>query len=175
MTNKIKLVAAMVFTIALITFSAFAHAEPKLYVGTEYQHTQFDEVGGQDSFHAGQIHVGAKLTDHVGVEAGVAQSGTETLAGTKIDLQTYNVDLVGYMPVADKLNLLATSGVMYTIADGVALKSEQEWGYAIGTGLEYSLTDSVSLRGLVRYEMNDLVAVGSDSAYKTAVGLNYSF
>lgn len=166
---------------AMLTIGGYvsvANAEG-FYVGTDYVVTKQRGVvaGAEDTTNGVNLHVGTKFTDFVGAEVGVTSKLTEVGAGgARVDLTTLNADLIGYVPVAESLDVLLTGGVTYTMANVKGASNEREWGYAVGTGLQYGLTEKVSLRGLVKYENVDLKSFGSqDGAFRYSAGINLHF
>lgn len=159
------------------TFAATAYADaPKFYIGTDYQLTNFDEtVSGEDDLNSANIHAGARLTKNVGVEAGVSEALSETIGGADVDLRTYNVDLIGYLPVLPQLDLLGTVGGTYNELEVSGAADEDAFGATVGAGAQYHFTEQVSIRGLVKYDTTDFDTISTEDAVKTTVGLNYTF
>jgi len=175
--SRLLMLGMAAFALVMMLTTMANAQEFKPYVGVDYQYTQLNDVtSGEDNLKSGNLHIGTKVHQNLGFEAGVSKSVAEVTAGSKVDLTVYNVDAIGYLPVTQKLDLLGTVGVTYTILDSNTVASENEYGYAVGTGVSYALTDKVAVRSLIRYEDTDLNTIGSnDGAFKYTVGANYSF
>lgn len=111
---------------------------------------------------------------------------TGTLTG-KIKLKGVNLDLVGMLPLADKFSVFGRLGVQYAQAKDTfastgavnvptnATPGKNSANYKAGIGVQYDLTESLSLRAEgERYRIND--AVGNKGNINVfSLGLVYRF
>ena len=161
-----------------------------------------------DSLNGGNIHVGNRFNKYFGAEfgyfrteegnksvnfdiSGITGTPGDVLASTDVKMQGITLDGLGYMPIEDagKFELIGTAGISWIKADltlngtvnGVAgsiSDYQSEFGLRAGAGAQYSFTDQVSLRGLVRYQSMKFDSSGFDitnHALIYSAGLNYSF
>lgn len=143
----------------------------------------------EDSYNSISLVVGAKFNRHVGVEAFIQQSSEEDKDyGEGKTTNQYNaigVDLIGYMPVNQELELLASLGfaqynfhVTDEYEDSYYEYKEKDslntLGIRLGIGAQFYMTDNVALRGMARY-----VQFSDDDIIKNMVefslGLRYMF
>lgn len=174
----------------LTAFIVSARAEPSVirpYVGADYTFHDFDLKGGDevfdDTLHGGNVHFGARFNEYLGAEIGYFATKTaknSDVAGTEFDTKVkwegLTLDAFGYYP-AGPVELVATGGVSW--ADGTAAVngfefSEDEFGYRAGGGLQYNVSENVSVRGLVRWQSADFKGFAEDAITYSA-GINYSF
>lgn len=143
----------------------------------------------EDSHNSLSLVVGAKFNKYVGIEAFIQQSGEEDKnyegGKTTSDYNAIGVDLIGYMPVNQELELLASLGlaqynfhVTEEYEDSYYEYKEKDslntTGIRLGIGAQYNLTEHVALRGMARY-----VKLNDDDIIKNMVelslGLRYMF
>lgn len=193
-----KLLTGM-FTLA---FAASAQAAPastqqqgtffKPYIGAEYQYTHVNygsAIDGilDDSLHGGAINIGARVHRNLGVEVGymATQNGEEdNVRGTAIDSKTsmrgFTVDVMGYLPVGERMELIGTAGLVHLRSEvelsapgfGVATADNTDTNGRVGVGAQYWLSDNLNLRGLVRYQQTDY---NDTDAITANIGVNYQF
>jgi OOP family OmpA-OmpF porin len=142
-----------------------------------------------------KLFVGKQLNQYFAVEAGyfdlgkfdfaATTSGNGTLRG-EAGFRGVNLDLVGQLPLTQRLSLLGRVGGQYaktnTHFSGNRLNavtdpnpSERKLNAKVGLGLEYKLTEALALRGEVeRYRMNDAVGNRGDVDL-ASVSLVYKF
>jgi OOP family OmpA-OmpF porin len=145
--------------------------------------------------HGFKLFVGKQLNQYFAVEAGyfdlgkfdfaATTSGNGTLRG-EAGFRGVNLDLVGQLPLTQRLSLLGRVGAQYaktnTHFSGNRLNavtdpnpSERKLNAKVGLGLEYKLTEALALRGEVeRYRMNDAVGNRGDVDL-ASVSLVYKF
>jgi OOP family OmpA-OmpF porin len=138
---------------------------------------------------------GYQFNRYIGVEAGYFSLGrfgftsATTPAGSldgRIRLHGVNLDLVGTLPMTERLSAIARIGAQYASAHDafagqgavVVLSpnaSKSETNYKFGAGLQYAFTPSLMLRGEAeRYRINDAVGNQGDvNLY--SVGLVFAF
>lgn len=138
---------------------------------------------------------GFKINRHLAFEAGYFNLGefgytaTTIPAGTltgNIKVSGFNLDAVGMLPIVDKISAFGRIGVTYANAkDSFAgtgavtvtdpNPSERDTNYKVGLGLQYDLTESLSVRAEAeRYRINDAVGNKGDIDLMS-VGLIYRF
>ena len=138
---------------------------------------------------------GYQINRILGVELGffdlgkLGVSATTLPAGSldgQLKAQGGNLDLVGTMPVTERLSVLGRVGAHYTrtrasftgtgaVTPLSPTPSERETNVKLGLGLQYAFTPSVLLRGeMERYQVND--AVGHRGGVNVvSVGLVFPF
>lgn len=184
---------------SLLAFQANA-VEFKPYVGLDYAYTDAsvaDDIYGlsddyyETSFNSGVINAGTKIGDYFGVEAFYQNSADEkgkriniidykgnTLASGKIttSFDAYGLDLMGYIPVTDKVEAIASLGAAHYNFEmkGFGLSDEEEsLGVRGGLGLQYNINDNLAVRGMARYVYLDMDEV--DYLTEFTAGVRYSF
>jgi OOP family OmpA-OmpF porin len=143
-----------------------------------------------------KLFAGKQLNRYFAVEAGyfdlgkfdfaASTSGNGALRG-ETKLRGVNLDLVGQLPLTQRLSLLGRAGVQYARASthfgGNRLNavtnpnppSGGRRGAKVGLGLEYKLSEALALRGEVeRYRVNDTVGNRGDVDL-ASVSLVYKF
>ncbi len=138
---------------------------------------------------------GYQFNRYIGVEAGYFSLGrfgftsTTAPAGSldgRIRLHGVNLDLVGTLPMTERLSAIARIGAQHASArDSFAGQgavvvlspnpSKSETNYKFGAGLQYAFTPSLMLRGEAeRYRINDAIGNHGDvNLY--SVGLVFAF
>lgn len=138
---------------------------------------------------------GYQFNPYIGVEAGYFNLGkfgftsTTTPAGTlhgQIKLQGLNLDLVGTLPITERLSALARVGAQYASArdtfsgTGAVVvldpnPRKREANLKVGAGLQYAFSPSFLMRGEVEhYRIND--AVGNHGGVNVvSIGLVFPF
>jgi len=172
----------------------------KPYVGADYQYTSvnFNSVPGTaynygdffaDSFNGGDVHVGARVHKNLGFEVGYFDTASSSqsfspTASSSAKLDGWTLDAMGYLPVDDahKFELIGTAGIARTTASGsitisgttYSLGSGSETKARVGAGAEYWITDSLNVRGLVRWQDADFGGA-VNNAVIASLGLNWQF
>lgn len=160
----------------------------------------------EDSYHALVPNIGVRIGEYFGAELGYLRSteeskglsGADFLAGTSGKTETrltgWNLDLNGYIPVTEQLEAIGSVGVGRYEADydysgniiagglnfgGVNLSdTDKDTALRVGAGLQYNVSENVSLRGMVRYidlEFEDTGVTQMDGAWIGAAGVSYAF
>ena len=131
-----------------------------------------------------KLFVGRQLNQYVAVEAGYfdlgkfdfqsSTSGNGVLNG-QAGFRGVNLDLLGQLPLSQRLSLLGRVGMHYTKTNtefsgnrllGAASvhASERKLNAKLGLGLEYKFSEALALRGEVeRYRVNDAVGNRGDA------------
>lgn len=178
-------------TLAAITLSSYtAEAREsglKPYVGidAEYHDYSVDLGNGlsyDDDLFAGNVHIGFRPHKNFGVETGYFRTEDISLKSNtgslKATIQGASFDMLGYLPVHDKVDLIGTGGVLFTVLDAKFSSpflryegSESEVGFRGGAGAQFNVTESFNLRAIARYQQ---FASDVDSV-SLSVGANYAF
>jgi hypothetical protein len=174
------------------------------YVGADYEYRHYgnekgvDEDGEPDQTknytklgqNGGDVHVGVQFHKNFAIEAGyfqTADTGKNQIFGSdansKVSINGATLDLLGYLPVTNDLDLIGTVGGSYSHAkltfsgadanQSVALK-ENEFRPRAGAGFQYWLTDYVNLRTIARYQgasFDDFV----NNGWIVSTGINAGF
>ncbi|MET0963425.1 MAG: outer membrane beta-barrel protein [Noviherbaspirillum sp.] len=161
-------------------------------LGSGFATTNMDE---DESSTGAKIFGGYQFNRYLALEGGYFSLGkfgytaTTLPAGTlsgDIKVQGLNLDVVGILPLTDKLSAFARAGVTHAQArdnfssTGLVNRpssspSKRDTNYKFGVGVQYAVTDRLELRGEVeRYRIND--AIGNKGDIDLAsVGLVYRF
>ncbi|MBQ7659535.1 MAG: porin family protein [Alphaproteobacteria bacterium] len=134
-------------------FSAGLKFHPNFAVELSYQKS--NKAKGSSNY----SYTGYDLTDNANFK-------------TEADLQTFAIDLLGYLPVDEGFSFLGSVGVgfyklkysgTYSVvsssSSGILYgsesdsESENKVGFRIGVGAEYFMTDNLALRGLARFNL----------------------
>ncbi|MFI3241680.1 MAG: porin family protein [Alphaproteobacteria bacterium] len=169
----------------VLSFNSNA-SEIKPYVGLDVGVVSADLANGydliaEDSLYTYSVNAGAKINDNFGLEAFYQTSSEEdkTIGAltTTTSFDAYGLDVIGYLPITEKTNLLGSVGLaQYDFelkATGLATESEDGLGCRFAVGADYNLTDNVSFRAMARYVTLDTDNV--DSLTEFSVGARYSF
>lgn len=192
--------------LALFSGSAYAADAPnneygfyfKPYVGADYEYTgvSYGNVAGTgvsygdifpSSFNGGDIHIGARLHKYFGIESSyfdTASSNKSGVLGTSASSSArfngWSIDAMGYIPIAQKFELIGTAGYARIDTKGsISISgttfSDSGWSNAgrVGGGAQYWITDNFNIRGLVRYE--NINRTGIDNAVLADIGINWQF
>ena len=154
-----------------------------------------NDIDDEDRDNGYKAYLGYQFGRHFAVEGGYVDLGqygyalTTTPAGTltgDIDLRGVFLDLVGRMPVNDRLSLFARIGAIYAEADtrfvGTGAvnvldpnPTAEEVDYKFGVGMEYAFTRALSMRiEAERYRVDDAIGNTGDIDMLSA-GLVYRF
>ncbi len=142
-----------------------------------------------------KIYFGRQFNRYLALEAGVFDLGefgftaSTVPAGTldgRIKLRGLNLDLVGTWPITERFSAFGRVGVNHAEAKDTFTStglvrvlnpnpSKRDTNYKVGIGLQYALTEALTLRAEVeRYRIDD--AVGNKGDIDMAsVGLTYHF
>lgn len=176
------------FSLALVGVFALSSAvvAGDIYVQGGLGMTKYD-FGGATKDQEGINYFGAlgyKFENGLGVEGEYEYIDNADLAtGVKVNNQQ-NINLygVGRIPLdhQDKVNLVLKAGVGYgkTKIDGFDNDSDRTWYPAFGGGVEWNVTDSWAVVGLIDYKSYDFSTGGDDFSadpisYKA--GVQYKF
>lgn len=144
-----------------------------------------------------KLYGGYQLSRNFAVEAGYFDLGKYGYGYTAgpLPLGTFsgetrfnglNLDLVGTLALTENLSMLGRIGAVHTRARSSFIttgtvpsmgtsRRENDWGMKVGVGLEYAITQALSVRGeLERYRVNDSVR-NRGHIDMASVGLVYRF
>lgn len=143
-------------------------------VGVPDYHSSIDGVTGSGKDAGYQLYGGYRISPYFGVELGAFDLGRIHNSTGHADARGGYVDAIGYLPMNDRFSLLGTVGVAqgrWSTSNGS--DSSPAWKY--GVGLQYDLTNAVSLRG--EYERYQFTSAFGDrpGVGETTVGVNYRF
>ena len=131
-----------------------------------------------------KLFVGRQLNQYVAVEAGYFDLGKfdfqSTTSGNGVlngqaAFRGVNLDLLGQLPLSQRLSLLGRVGMHYTktntefsgnrlLGSTNTHASERKLNAKLGLGLEYKFSEALALRGEVeRYRLNDAVGNRGDA------------
>ena len=182
-------------SVAACVFAFNANAvelEVKPYVGLDYVYSMsdIDKIDGvklfEEDLNAFAFSAGAKLHQNFGIEMFYQKSeeGEKKFVNGKTndEYQSYGLDLVGYLPVTEKLDLIGSLGIGYYDVD-IKLKvnapavsgdgDDQGAGYRLGFGAQYNFTENWGARLMARYV--DIDIDGVDNMVDLTAGVRYSF
>ncbi len=149
----------------------------------------------RDNSTGGKIFGGYQVNRNFALEGGYFNLGkfgytaNTVPAGTlngNIRLQGLNLDLVGILPITEKLSAFGRAGVIYAQArdsfTGTGAvnvtnpnPSKNQANYKLGLGMQYAFTDTLAMRAEVeRYRINDAIGNKGDVDL-FSVGLVYWF
>ncbi|WP_300749938.1 OmpA family protein [Janthinobacterium sp.] len=130
-----------------------------------------------------KLFVGRQLNSYLAVEAGYFDLGKfdfkSTTSGNGVlngetGFRGVNLDLLGQLPLSQRLSLLGRVGMHYTktntefsgnrlLGSANTQASERKLNAKLGLGLEYKFSEALALRGEVeRYRLNDAVGNRGD-------------
>lgn len=128
------------------------------------------------------ISGGGYFSNNFGLELGYVDFGRAQRGGGNTKAQGFNVSLIGRLPLGESFSLLGKVGAMYSNTDvqalggsGIAVGTENSWGWSVGLGAEYVFTPKWS--GLLQYDERDVkfVGRGSNRLGFSSLGLRYRF
>lgn len=148
------------------------------YVGLDANYSMIGRDSGtgvSPKSWSGDIILGAR-TDHYGIEAGYDHGKREHKSGDSTRLSKYTIDLLGFQPLgcSGRWELVGSAGVTFNKIDGHgAYKSDHGYGERLGGGLQYALTDNLSVRAMYHY--NWIHQSYINKANEISFGVRYSF
>ena len=96
--------------------------------------------------------------------------------------KAYGIDVIGYLPVMEKLELVGSLGVArYNVDAEVKIPllglegdgDDKGMGYRLGAGAQYNFNDNIAARAMVRYVDTDID--GLDNIVDLTLGIRYTF
>ena len=177
-----KTIGALMVAVSAVAMAANANAmEYNPYVGVEYGYSFLNGGAGENNFNSGKVFVGSQYNENFGVEAFYQRSTTDKKAGNKLSYQAYGIDALGYLPLGcdQEVSLIGTAGLAYydfaykPIYQGT--DNEGMWGYRLGAGAEYNVTENVVVHALARYTKLDKRVFESNDMMEYSLGARYNF
>lgn len=197
MTMKIVKAALLASSVA-IAMPAMALTDLNPYIGVDYKFwgTDNDKRAADsfpDNFAGGNYFIGTQFHDNYALELGYTHTGSDTKTKTfstgtevffattptandqhrtRVSMRSVNLNLHGYYPVMDQLDLWGTLGIASVnpkvridmtnggVANGtVAATGQNSFAFRIGAGLRYMFTYNWGARALVNWEQNSEIKV----------------
>ena len=191
--KKMLLLATSACLFAMNAQASDMMKEMRPYVGIDYAYSDADisKIDNKQyfnhQFNSGDINVGVRMGKYMGVEAFFQKSMEEkktvfNTIKTKADFYAYGLDLMGYMPVHEKIELIGALGVAQYDVTAKARNTEtgakihhddSGFGIRMGAGVQYNITDNVAVRALGRYTWLDVDNVNHLKEF--VIGARYSF
>lgn len=205
--------ALSLLALSLLSSTAALAADEGWYVGGNYGETRSDVIDARiidaligngystqslndDEVDRGyKVFAGYQMNENIALEGGYFSLGKfryqaemDLLAVVRGDSTTdgVNLDLVGSMPVTEKLSVFARAGAVYVesrerrwetgaFVNRYDHDRETDLSYKFGAGVQYALTDALALRlEAERYRLDDLGGSKGD-VDMFSVGMVYSF
>lgn len=176
--------------------------DPKFYAGAEAQYnklkggTGLQNAAGQSLLRkknspGADLFLGTRITENFGAEVGCSflkRSHNNLTGGQVVNVKMNNphVDAIGYLPVADNVELIGSVGVgrlstkvenkvngvvRSLTADDKSL-TKTKTGIRLGLGAQYKFSENVGARFMVRHQKGNKVIKNVNSA---GLGLFYQF
>ena len=155
-------------------------------LGADYSYSMFslsDDEGynmiAADDIHSFALSGGLKFNQHFGIEAfyqNTLVKAEHDLTGVESEFNAYGLDLVGYLPVSEKFDLIGTAGVAkYEVELSYAGESLTDDGIGgrIGFGGQYNFNNNISARFMARYNHIDIEGV--DNMIDLTAGFRFYF
>ncbi len=120
---------------------------------------------------------GYKLNDTFAVEAAYTDLGKASFGGVTAKNRIYSLDGIARAPLGEKFGLYGKVGVAHAQRDfSNGLGDKDKTGLKLGVGVDYALTQNVTLRAEATRFNNMPVANGFDKKVdRLGVGLAYQF
>ena len=140
------------------------------YVGADYNLNFINKSSNWDhivpgKYHSGSLVVGTKVSPYFAVEAfgELSKHATKKYYGDKFHTEygAYGLDAFGILPLGcyGEWEVLGTAGIgRYRYEEKVGPKSVwtghatlHEWGYRLGAGVQYNITENWGVRAMYRH------------------------
>lgn len=177
--KKAGLLAAAAIAMTLGSGMAMAQAQTPWYVGGDVAKSS-QRVGGDSqkrSADSYSIFGGYKLNQTFAVEAGYTDLGSTNFNGIGAKNKVYSLDGIARAPLGNSFGVYGKVGVAYAERDfNSGLGDTDKTGLKLGVGVDYALTQNVTLRAEATRYNNLPTANGFDKkADRLGVGLAYQF
>lgn len=200
--NKTLLLAGAACLISLSANAAEISFQP--YVGMDYSYSKlkyddikssidgypvvFDSNNMKDTNNSLSLVAGAKFHPNFGAEIFYQKSDEQDktrradglMAKYSTKFTAYGLDAIGYLPVADKTEILGAVGLaQYKVKGKVGGNviygsgDEDGLGVRLGAGAQYNFTDHIGARAMLRYVVLDNEWV--DNITEFSLGIRYTF
>lgn len=172
--------------IALASFTSLsAHAADKeqgFYMGADIGRAKQNLNAGSQSSDRNSnslnLYGGYQIDKHFAVELGYADLGKAKIGDASAKTKALNADLLASTALTQDLSLYGRLGAARYDRDFSAGGSDHTVGFKLGAGLEYKLSDQLSLRGEVTRYNNLPTADGQGfgrTANNVSAGVKYKF
>lgn len=167
---------------SLAAFGAAAHAaEPGAYMGASTGVSKFsvdkNSNGNTDTVPNWGLYGGYNFSKHLGVEVGYQDLGRAKIdghgSGSSAHTRALGIDLVGYVPVAQKLDLYGKLGLAHyarEVDGAVGSETKNGAGLKYGLGAQYAATERLSIRAELSVFTNLPEAAAPGQSYKSTAG-----
>ena len=171
--------------IALAGFTSLsAHAADKeqgFYMGADVGRAKQNLIAGNLSSDRNatslNLYGGYQIDKHFAVELGYADLGKAKIGDTSAKTKALNADLLASTALTPELSVYGRLGAA-RYDRNLAGSSEHSVGFKLGAGMEYKLSEQLSLRGEVTRYNNLPTAAGlgyERTANNVSAGLKYRF
>jgi len=172
--------------IALASFTSLsAHAADKeqgFYMGADIGRAKQNLNAGSQSSDRNSnslnLYGGYQIDKHFAVELGYADLGKAKIGDASAKTKALNADLLASTALTQDLSLYGRLGAARYDRDFSTGGSDHTVGFKLGAGLEYKLSDQLSLRGEVTRYNNLPTADGQGfgrTANNVSAGVKYKF
>ena len=149
------------------------------YVGIDYNYALVNHDAQTDGIMSGHansatLSVGSKIAPFMGVEAFYGLSKKEHKTNYRTQIQSYGADILGYLPFGcyDEFELIGAAGAGWYTAK-FDKDQDSGWGYRLGAGLQYNISDHWSARVMYRHVWIDKNVI--DDLDEFSIGVRYHF
>ena len=183
-----KTIGALMVAVSAVAMAANANAmEYNPYVGVEYGYSFVNGGVDANNFNSGKVFVGSQYNQNFGVEAFYQRTTSDKKAvkdgpgAYKVKYEAYGIDALGYLPMGcdQDVSLIGTVGLAYydvkSKNEGGKADYEGMWGYRMGAGAEYNVTENVAVRALARYTKLDQRLDSANDMMEYSLGARYNF
>ncbi len=152
----IGLAAVMAVTISTPTFAE------GFYIGAGISQSFIDKNGFDEDDTSGKVFGGYSFNDYLAIEGAYYDFGDISDGNNSAEIDGISLAVVGKLPVSNRFTLFGKVGGHDWDADTTGavsgqISSDSDTDAFYGLGVEYSISQSISLRGeLERYEVEDL-------------------
>jgi len=180
---KKPVAVAGLLSVALASGVASADFNPKFYVGAGVDYAKYGLHDNAALLKAAGVKIkdkgmglvapilGVKFNENFGLEAGYSFNKKISVEGVEIfKVRNAYLDLMGYMPVADQIELIGGVGIGRLMAKkGTALKNVEDlkvknsFGWRLKAGAQYNFNNNIGIRALVGYQSAGTRLKDSDS------------
>ena len=135
-----------------------------------------------DTYNSGTLNLGLTFDKYFGIE-GFYQNSTEkegAYSSLKTNFNVYGADLLFYIPINDKIDFIATTGIgRYEVEAKIKYynltisETESDTGIRTDMGLQYNINDHWSFRAIGRYIHLNMESV--ENIKELSLGIRYYF
>lgn len=169
--------------IALATLSAHAaDKEQGFYMGADIgrakQNLDAGNLSADRNANSLNLYGGYQIDKHFAVELGYADLGKAKIGDSSARTKALNADLLASTALTPELSAYGRLGAARYDRDLSTGNADHTMGFKIGAGLEYKLSEQLSLRGEVTRYNNLPTAAGQGfgrTANNVSAGLKYRF